>query len=111
MGTWHYDISGDGGPRLRLEGDYTVADAPELKRALQEALAPGVDFDVDISGVTRVDVTFFQVLHAAAATSSQHLGVAGSVPAAVVDEAEAAGLESFILTGAQTRDEQGADNG
>jgi anti-anti-sigma factor len=47
---------------LKLEGDMTIARAGELKKALLGALEKSKELEVDMEGVTGVDVSCLQVL-------------------------------------------------
>lgn len=85
----------DGKGVLVLAGDFTVAEAGELKECLARALAAGPDLAVDLGGVERVDLTFLQLLRAAHLTLAQRgktLECPGGIPPAVAQAADRAGF-------------------
>jgi anti-anti-sigma factor len=51
---------------IRLQGEIDIASAAELKKVLLEALASGRELRVNTEGATRLDVTAWQLLWAAA---------------------------------------------
>jgi len=81
---------------IRLEGDFTIASAPQLKDLLAEWLASRQDLQLDLAGVQEIDVTLLQLL-AAAAREAQRAGVtvAASVSPEAAAEARDLGFERF----------------
>ena len=49
--------------RVTFEGECTVARAEEIRATLLEALGSGESLELDLSGVTRIDLSFCQLLH------------------------------------------------
>ncbi|HPE37801.1 MAG TPA: STAS domain-containing protein [Spirochaetales bacterium] len=85
----------DGRNVLALSGDFTVAEAADLKGSLLEALAAGPDLAVDLGGVEKVDLTFLQLLRAAHISLQQRgkaLDCPGGIPPAVAETADRAGF-------------------
>ncbi|QLA16400.1 STAS domain-containing protein [Desulfolutivibrio sulfoxidireducens] len=70
MGT-HDLIRDDVGVTLRLEGDWTVRGAAALREALLSALSADALVRVDLSDVTAVDMSMFEVLHAACQSAAR----------------------------------------
>ncbi len=60
-----FTIREEAGGRLILEGECTVRDCEAFRDALTEALFRLARIDLDISGLTRADMTFFQLVYAA----------------------------------------------
>ncbi|WP_029894646.1 STAS domain-containing protein [Desulfohalovibrio reitneri] len=86
--------SGEGATRLLLDGDFGVQDSDELRSVLHDALVGGDGLAVDLSGVGRVDLTFFQLLESAAKTAG-NMGKAYSLESPsgdVLDEAKRHGI-------------------
>jgi len=54
---------------LKLEGDWTVEHANELKRALLEALKSGENIVIDLEGLTDLDLSAMQLFCSAHRTS------------------------------------------
>jgi hypothetical protein len=50
---------------LRLEGDYNISSAAELKAALLDGLASSKELELDLEGAGELDITFLQLLWAA----------------------------------------------
>jgi anti-anti-sigma regulatory factor len=55
----------EGRVELKVSGRLTVAAAAEFKEALQGALAEAVELEVDLTGVTEIDLTGLQLICAA----------------------------------------------
>ncbi len=51
--------------RLEFQGRLTVDRAAELKERFAEAVKKSMDVEVDLSGASEIDITFFQLLFAA----------------------------------------------
>ncbi len=51
--------------RLEFRGRLTVDRAVELKERFAEAVKKSTDVEVDLSGASEIDITFFQLLFAA----------------------------------------------
>lgn len=49
---------------LSFSGDCTVARAEEIRASLLDALNSGDSIEIDLGGVTGIDLTFCQILHA-----------------------------------------------
>ncbi len=56
------------GGKLVLEGEFTIEHAAALKDCLSDAAAAGRPLLVDLAGVTRADVSLFQLLASLAKT-------------------------------------------
>ena len=83
---------------IRLEGPCGVERAEELKQTLLDAIAAGED-GVDFSGVTDVDLTFFQLVHALRKQAEQGQAVPATTPTLPADFAAQAawcGLEDIV---------------
>jgi len=50
--------------RIALTGDCTVGRAEELRATLLQVLDAGEDVEIDLAGVTAIDLAFCQLLHA-----------------------------------------------
>ncbi|TVM36756.1 STAS domain-containing protein [Oceanidesulfovibrio marinus] len=80
---------------ITLSGRLTIERAPEFKDLFLKALDAGVDFDVDMTAVESVDVTFLQVLWAAYKSAEKRglcISVAGSIPDELKETAALAGF-------------------
>ncbi|MEW5772589.1 MAG: STAS domain-containing protein [Thermodesulfobacteriota bacterium] len=80
---------------LALSGDFTVAEAAGLKESLAQALEACQELAVDLSRVSRVDLTFLQLLRSAHVTLVQRgkaLGCQGGTPPVVAEAADRAGF-------------------
>ena len=87
---------------LRLRGELEVGEAAELQARLLEALVLGEPIQVDLEGVTRVDVTGLQLLTAAErAAASRGAGWvrSGALPESLRHAAEEAGWERIPFAG------------
>ena len=83
---------------IRLEGPCGVERAEELRQALLAAVADGED-SIDFSGVTDVDLTFFQLVHALRRQGEQGEAVPAATPTLPADFAAQAawcGLEDIV---------------
>jgi anti-anti-sigma regulatory factor len=81
--------------RLAFEGRLTVERADELKKAFSAAVKKAGPIEVDLSGATEIDITFFQLLfaaHRAALASGQTLSLPADHPPAVQKALREAGL-------------------
>jgi len=92
--------------RIELSGDCSVTRAEELRATLLEALQAGGDIEIDLSGVTAIDLTFCQIIHALR-LSCQARGVAlavlGALPEAVSAQALFCGINDLAgLPGPET---------
>lgn len=86
--------------RITLSGRLTIERAPEFKDLFLNALDAGMDFDVDMTAVESVDVTFLQVLWAAYKSAEKRglcISVAGPIPENLKETAALAGFAD--LTG------------
>lgn len=80
---------------LRLTGDWNIQQASELKTMLLKALNENGELMLDFHDVTRVDLTFFQLICAAhrwSAARGKHLSHAGPFPNAIAEHLESAGF-------------------
>lgn len=64
---------------LSFTGDCTVARAEEIRVSLLDALNAGGSIEIDLGGVTGIDLTFCQILHALR-LSCQARGVTLTLP-------------------------------
>ncbi len=81
---------------LRLEGDFNMTAAGELKKVLLEGLASGQALQLDLERVGLIDITFLQLLWAAERIASQTgSGLVSSVSEAVAEAARGAGFTPF----------------
>jgi anti-anti-sigma regulatory factor len=81
--------------RLEFQGRLTVERAAELKKAFQEAAGKSMDVEVDLSGASEIDITFFQLLfaaHSAILKSGHALVLPPDHPPAVQKALRSAGL-------------------
>ena len=53
---------------VNLEGECTVARAQEIKERLLEVLDNGQPLELDLRAVTKIDLSFCQIIHALRAT-------------------------------------------
>jgi anti-anti-sigma factor len=81
---------------LRLEGEFNIASARELKQALLEGLATGTDLHLDLEQLAGLDITTMQLLWAAGKEAARN-GVKFVVPVteAAARAAREAGFELF----------------
>jgi ABC-type transporter Mla MlaB component len=85
---------------LRLDGEAGIEGAVELKEYLLLGLASGRALNVNLEGVTQVDVTALQLLWVAkheAEAAGTIFGVNGRVPAGLLATLDEAGLENFLM--------------
>lgn len=78
-----------------LEGDLTIASAPELKERLLEAVKSGKAIAVSLAGVRSLDITSIQLLWAACRQCQAEGGsltLTAPVPAQIAAKMEAAGI-------------------
>ncbi len=89
---------------FRLEGDFNMSSAAELKRTLLEGLASGQPLELDLEPAGQIDITFLQLLWSAEqAAARAGLGFVSRVPETFAAVARAAGFDSF--PGAQAQRE------
>jgi anti-anti-sigma factor len=84
---------------VRLGGVIDIGLASELKETLIQALDSGREIQIELGGVTEVDVTALQLLWAAdqaAHQSGARLGVCEPIPENVLESLQLAGLENFF---------------
>ena len=81
---------------LRLEGEFNIASAAELKQALLDGLAAGTDLHVDLEQLANLDITAMQLFWAAGKEAARN-GVKFVVPVteAAAQAAREAGFELF----------------
>jgi anti-anti-sigma factor len=81
---------------LRLEGEFNIASADELKQALLRGLAAGVDLHVDLEQLANLDITAMQLFWAAGKEAAR-TGVKFVVPVTetAARAARDAGFELF----------------
>ena len=81
--------------RVMLEGDLTVANAAELKTLLLEAMAAeGTHIEVDLEGVSGLDLSFLQMMCSAARTArnrGKELSLTGTKSGVLLQARKAAG--------------------
>jgi anti-anti-sigma regulatory factor len=89
--------------RVVLDGECTVARAPEIRQTLLAALDSGEPLELDLQGVTRIDMAFCQTMHALRASCLAR-GVALELlpdwPPEVAAVAERCGLTGLDKAGA-----------
>ena len=86
----------EGHSLIRLEGEFTVTSAAELKRLLLEGLATGEDLHLDLERVEGIDLSLMQLLWAAgreAERTGARIGI--SLSEAAGKAAREAGFERF----------------
>jgi len=85
---------------IRMEGEFTVTSAVELKSLLLEGLASSGELEVDLTGAGEIDVSLLQLLWTAGREAQ---GQGGRIVRGVKESAKAAareaGFESFPGTG------------
>jgi anti-anti-sigma factor len=81
---------------IRLQGEFNIASAVELKQALLEGLAAGTDLHLDLEKLTICDITALQLLWAAGKEAAR-TGVKFVAPVteAAAQAAREAGFELF----------------
>jgi hypothetical protein len=81
---------------LRLDGDYSMTSAGELKALLLQGLASEKMLQVDLGRAGEIDITLLQLLWAAAHEAApENRGFVTGVPEALTGLARNAGFESF----------------
>jgi len=81
---------------IRLEGEFTLASAPELKRLLLEWLESGKDLQLDLERADEIDITLLQLLCAAGHEAARAgLGMVSRVSEAAAAAAREAGFVRF----------------
>jgi anti-anti-sigma factor len=85
----------EGKVKVMLEGNLTVANAADLRILLLEALAAeGNHIEVNLEGVTGLDLSFMQLMCSAARTarnSGKELSLAGTTSGVLLQARKAAG--------------------
>jgi len=84
---------------VRLEGEFTIASAPELKALLADWLASRKDLELDLERAGEIDVTLLQLL-SAAGREAERAGVRVSIHMSEVAAAAARDLGFERLAGA-----------
>ncbi len=93
---------------FRLEGDFNMSSAAELKRVLLEGLASGQPLELDLERAGQIDITFLQLLWLAEqAAARAGLGLVSRVPESAAALARAAGFDSFPGAPAQREAAEG----
>ena len=81
---------------IRLEGEFTLASAVELKNLLVQGLASGNDLRLDLEQAVDIDIAVMQLLWAAGREAGRvGLSLAIQVPDAAAKAAREAGFERF----------------
>ena len=89
---------------IRLEGEFTLTSAAELKRTLLEWLAAGKDLQLDLERADAIDITVMQLLWAAGREAVRAgVGIVSRVPEAAAIAVRDAGFKRF--PGAAARSE------
>lgn len=81
-----------------MSGEITIESAESAKDTLLDLLISGKKHVVDLSGMTKADTSFFQLLYAAnryLKLKDDGLQLSGEVPEAILREAEAVGFDTF----------------
>lgn len=83
-------------PLVRLEGEFTVTSAAELKGVLIEGLAFGGELKVDLERAEEIDISVMQLLWAAGREASRTgSSLVIRAPEAIATAARDAGFERF----------------
>jgi anti-anti-sigma factor len=85
---------------IRLEGEVTIATAPELKSLLTEALGSAKELRIDLERANEMDITALQLLCAAereARGSGRVIALEGRLPDEISICLSEAGLEALPL--------------
>ncbi len=81
---------------IRVEGEFTVTSASELKKMLIEGLASAKHLQVDLTQAEEIDVSLLQLLWAAARDASRQSGaLVSGVSEAAAAAARDAGFDIF----------------
>lgn len=81
---------------IRLEGEFGVTSAPELKTLLLEWVASGRDLQMDLERAEEIDITLMQLLWAAGREAARAgAGMVSRVSEAAAMAARDAGFERF----------------
>jgi hypothetical protein len=81
---------------IRLEGEFTVTSASELKGSLLEWLASGRDLQLDLERAQEIDITVMQLLWAAGREAARAgVAIVSRVSEAASAAASDAGFEQF----------------
>ena len=82
--------------KLRLEGEFTLASAPELKTVLLEWFASGKDLCLDLESADQIDVSVLQLLWAAGRDATHsNVVISFCVSEAAALSAREAGFDRF----------------
>jgi ABC-type transporter Mla MlaB component len=83
-------------PVIRLEGEFTLTSATQLKRLLLQGLASGNDLRLDLEQAGEIDIPVMQLLWAAGREADRKgTGISIQVPDAAATAAREAGFERF----------------
>lgn len=98
---------------LSFSGDCTIARAEEIRASILEALKSGEDLDIDLGGVTAIDLTFCQILHAlrlSCTARGVQLTLPDSLPETLAQQAVFCGLPEMaghpVFDGGQEAEEE-----
>lgn len=92
------------GWRIRVEGEFSVACATELKSLLLEGLASTKELQVDLAGSEDIHITLLQLLFAAGRGAAlQGKGMVSGVSEAAAMAARDAGFEHFPGSAVEAR--------
>lgn len=82
---------------VQVDGELTIEQAAEFKAALSGAIELGYPVTVEMSKVTRVDLTCFQIMCSAFITSYMRMApiTINGLPGEVIRAAESGGLTRF----------------
>jgi anti-anti-sigma regulatory factor len=83
---------------LFLKGEITIESAEKLRKELLEIFADGGRFVIDLSEVTQVDMSFFQLMCASKKMLSNNMGALSyseNLPESILREAQGIGFEHF----------------
>ena len=85
---------------IRVEGEFTLASAAELKSLLLEGLAASQELQLDLAGAVAIDATLLQLLWAAGREyAGRDAPLVTAVSEAAACAARASGFERFPGTG------------
>ncbi len=86
--------------KIEFEGELTVERAADIKQQLLDALLSGEPVELGFSKATEVDLTFFQLLHAAKKSFSekqQTLTLKKDLPEPFAFKAQVSGMEEIAI--------------
>lgn len=85
---------------IRVEGEFSVTSAAELRKLLKEALGSGKKIQIDLGGAAEIDVSLLQLIWSAEHDPAwAELGRVSGVSEAASRAARDAGFERFPGTG------------